>query len=156
MFAIKVPSTITLAAPPKHEDDAPETYATLGFAHPTDDVSKCKMTLTTADGNIHEALFDTNGGVREQTFASREEIEKRREAEETELAKQRERDEKVAHEQEQRELRTDADTTAADVAWDAPHETATPRPGHFDPLFNEQPTEHNPSLTPPMRPPATR
>lgn len=130
MFAIKVPSTVTLATPAKSDKDEPETYATLDFAHPTDDVSKCKMTLTTADGHIHEALFDTNGGVREQTFTSREEIEKRHAAEEAKLAKQRERDEKVAHEQEQRELRTDADTTAADVAWDAPH----------DP----QPTEHNP------------
>ena len=79
MFAIAVPSTITLSTP-SGDDKEPETFATLEFFHPTDDVSKCRLRLTTADGDVHEATFNTNGTAVDRYYASAEDLEKQREA----------------------------------------------------------------------------
>lgn len=131
MFAIAVPSTVVLTTPPKG-DGEPETFATLSFSHPTEDVSKCQLTLTTADGHVHEAVFNTQGGVVEQKFTSAEEIAERQ-AEEDKINEERaERDREAARAQSERELATADDTTAADVAWDAPSRgsggTSAPHP----------------------------
>jgi hypothetical protein len=123
MFSIAVPSTITLATP---GDDAPETYATLIFSHPTDDVSKCQLTLIDADGHVHEAIFNTQGGVVEQKLTSAEEIAERGKAAEAILEAQREKDQATADAANAHELKTADDTTAKDVAWDADHPFGKP------------------------------
>ncbi len=83
MFAIKVPSTLTLTTPTADGGD-PVPFATLSFTHPTDDVSKCMVTVTTADGDVHEATFNTNGQAVEQRFTSAQEIADATKAEEVE------------------------------------------------------------------------
>jgi len=117
MFAIAVPSTIVLSTPPDG-DGAPETYATLSFTHPTDDVSKCQLTLITADGHMHEAVFNTQGGVVEQRFTSKEELDEAN-REDEEVIAEREREQEEAAKANEHELKTADDTTAADKAWDA-------------------------------------
>ena len=117
MFAIAVPSTITLSTPGKTADDV-KHYATLAFSHLGDDVSKCLLTLTTAEGNVHTALFDTRGGVREQRFDSAENLAAIVAAEDAANEKRAEHDRAVAAAQNARELKTADDTTAKDVAWD--------------------------------------
>lgn len=73
MFAIAVPSTLTLTTP-VDDGGEPVPYATISFTHPTDDVSKCQITLITADGDMHTAVFNTQGGVAEQSFTSAQEL----------------------------------------------------------------------------------
>ena len=134
MFAIAVPSTLTLTTPTDDGGDA-VPFATLTFSHPTDDVSKCMVTVITADGAMHEAFFNTQGGVIEQRFTSPEEIERRREAEDKVNEERAEHDRAVAEEANKRELRTADDTTDADVAWDAPHSTEIKTyPAAYEPM----------------------
>jgi hypothetical protein len=121
MFAIAVPSTITLTSPGKVAGEV-EHYATLAFSHLGDDVSKCLLTVTTAAGDVHTALFDTQGGVREQRFDSADDLAAIVKAEDEADEERRARDREVALEAKARELKTADDTTAKDVAWDAPHD----------------------------------
>ena len=117
MFAIAVPSTLTLTTPGKTAEDA-KHFATLAFDHLRDDVSKCVMTLTTAEGNVHTAVFDTQGAIREQRFDSADDLASIVEAEDEASEKRAEHDRKVAEEANARELKTADDTVTKDVAWD--------------------------------------
>jgi len=127
MFAIAVPSTIVLSTPSDTEDGNAEHYATLSFTHPTDDVSKCQLTLTTADGHVHEAVFNTQGGVVEQRFTSKEDLDEANKEDEEVIA-EREREQEEAAKANEHELKTADDTTAADKAWDADHPFGKPEP----------------------------
>lgn len=120
MFAIAVPSTLTLTTPSDDKDGEPTQFANLEFFHPSDDVSKCRVRLTTADGDVHEATFNTQGGVVDRYYASADEIAERERARDAEAEAEREREQEVAHEQSERELKTADDTTAADLSNDAP------------------------------------
>ena len=144
MFAIAVPSTITLSTPGKTADDV-KHYATLAFSHLGDDVSKCLLTLTTAEGNVHTALFDTRGGVREQRFDSAENLAAIVAAEDEAAEKRSEHDRVVAAAQNARELKTADDTTAKDVAWDAP------KPFNEADYAPTQPVEPFPPMAPAPR-----
>lgn len=137
MFAIAVPSTLTLTTPVADGGD-PVPFATLTFSHPTDDVSKCMVTITTADGDVHEATFNTNGQAVEQRFTSAQEIADAHKAQEAINEERAANDRAVAEEASKRELRTVDDTTEADVSWDAPHSTEIKQyPRDYDP--NPQP-----------------
>ena len=141
MFAIAVPSTITLTTPPEKEGGEPVTYATLEFFHPTDDVSKCRLRLTTTDGDVHEATFNVGGEVVDHYYASVDDLKKaeeERKAQEAEIEAQREKERESAAAANARELKTADDTTAGDVSTDAHH--ATPVPPHVPPApVNPQP-----------------
>lgn len=131
MFAIAVPSTLELTTPSDKEDGEPKRFASLDFFHPSDDVSKCRVRLTTADGDVHEATFNTQGGVVDRYFENEETREAARaaaeKAEEDAAAEQKRQQDEAAAQQE-RELTTADDTTAADVANDAPK--YQPEPAH--------------------------
>lgn len=123
MFAIDTPQTIELFGLKPADGKETPSEGSITFQHETEDVSKCQMIVRIED-RVYTYTFGTRGPIVETAY---EDDETREAAEEA--RRQTEADEEHRHEVEQkraraanaRELRTADDTTAADVAFDAPH-----------------------------------
>lgn len=123
MFAIDTPQTIELFGLKPADGKETPSEGSITFQHETEDVSKCQM-IARIEDRVYTYTFGTRGPIVETAY---EDDETRQAAEEA--RRQTEADEEHRREVEQehaadanaRELRTADDTTAADVAFDAPH-----------------------------------
>lgn len=136
MFAIAVPQTVQLvetpwvdpALPPPPLDkpvEAPPVAGSVTFDHATEDVSTCRMTVAIGD-KTWTHVFGVNSTTFLNTTYEDDKIRKAkheaRKKAEALVAEQRKKEQAEAEKAAKGELRTADDTTAADVAWTAPHD----------------------------------
>lgn len=131
MFAIDTPQTIELFGLKPADGKETPSDGSITFQHETEDVSKCQMIVRIED-RVYTYTFGTRGPIVETTYEDDETREAAEEAcrqteadeahrREVEQEHRREVEQEHAHDANARELRTADDTTAADVAFDAPH-----------------------------------
>lgn len=123
MFAIDTPQTIELFGLKPADGKETPSEGSITFQHETEDVSKCQMIVRIED-RVYTYTFGTRGPIVEtayeddETHQAAEEARRQTEADE---AHRREVEQEHARDANARELRTADDTTAADLAFDAPH-----------------------------------
>jgi hypothetical protein len=149
MFMIYSPQSMQLLAPTKGKDDPPEVHGTVTFDHEGEDVSKCRMIITSND-RVWTYTFNTRGLLVDSAYEddatrkAKAEAEKKAEAD---AKAAREKEQAAAKESADHELKTKDDTTAADVSWDAKKDTGTvtpaPSPNPFaKPAFGPMESQH--------------
>lgn len=124
MFAIDTPQTIELFGLKPADGKETPSEGSITFQHETEDVSKCQMIVRIED-RVYTYTFGTRGPIVETAYEDDETREAAEEAcrqTEADEAHRREVEQEHAHDANARELRTADDTTAADVAFDAPHD----------------------------------
>lgn len=117
MFMIHSPQSVELMATPA-DDSPPVSHGMIAFDHESDDVSKCRMIITSKD-KVWTYTFSTRGGlegsayeddaIRAQQKAAAEQAAKNAQA----LQK---KEQEAARAQAAKELKTADDTTAADLS----------------------------------------
>jgi hypothetical protein len=136
MFMIHTPQTVELfGLKSENPDDAPASDGSITFSHESDDVSRCHLIVRVED-RIHTFTFNTRGGLVETAYEddrTREAAEKARKDALALEAKQRKEEQEAAKKARDNELSTADDTTADDVAWDAPHGDAQSRADAYTP-----------------------
>lgn len=123
MFAIDTPQTIELFGLKPADGKETPSEGSITFQHETEDVSKCQMIVRIED-RVYTCTFGTRGPIVETAYEddeTRQAAEEARRQTEADEEHRREVEQEHARDANARELRTADDTTAADLAFDAPH-----------------------------------
>jgi hypothetical protein len=136
MFMIHSPQTMQLLADDPSKETAGEVHGTVTFDHETDDVSKCRMIVASND-RLWTYVFNTRGLLVDSFYeddASRKAKADVQKKADDDLKAQRAKEQAAAKASHDHELATADDTTAKDVAWDAPRDMNgdLPRDHAFD------------------------
>jgi hypothetical protein len=122
MFMIDTPQTVTLYGL-KPEDGKPaEPAGSITFQHETEDVSKCQMIVAIED-RTYTFTFGSRGPLVETAYeddATRKAKEEAEKKQLEEMKRHQEAERENARKANAGELKTADDTTAKDVANDAP------------------------------------